>query len=93
MSSIEDILKKFQKTEFGNTHPINNIKDFLISILENIGFEHIEGAEIESEKFNFDMLNIKKSHPARQMHDTFYVENKKLCIKNTYISSSNSCHA
>ena len=49
MSSIEDILKKFQKDESANTHPINNIKDFLISILENIGFEHIEGPEIESE--------------------------------------------
>ena len=76
MSSIEDILDKFQKDETGSAHPINNIKDFLISILENIGFEHIEGTEIESEKFNFDMLNIKQSHPARQMHDTFYVENK-----------------
>ena len=76
MSSTEDILDKFLKNESANAHPINNIKDFLISILEKIGFEHIEGAEIESEKFNFDMLNIKKSHPARQMHDTFYVENK-----------------
>ena len=93
MSSIEDILNKFQKDESGNFHPINNIKDFLISILENIGFEHIEGAEIESERFNFDMLNIKKSHPARQMHDTFYVEKKELCIKNSYITSTNSCHA
>ena len=81
MSSIEDILEKFQKDESGNAHPINNIKDFLISILENIGFEHIEGAEIESEKFNFDMLNIKKSHPARQMHDTFYVENMSYVLR------------
>ena len=81
MSSIEDILEKFHKDELGNAHPINNIKDFLISILENIGFEHIEGAEIESEKFNFDMLNIKKSHPARQMHDTFYVENMSYVLR------------
>ena len=81
MSSIEDILEKFQKDESGNAHPINNIKDFLISILENIGFQHIEGAEIESEKFNFDMLNIKKSHPARQMHDTFYVENMSYVLR------------
>ena len=50
MSSIEDILDKFQSNESGNAHPINNIRDFLISILENIGFEHIEGPEIESEK-------------------------------------------
>ena len=35
-----------------------------------------DGREIETEEFNFDMLNIKKSHPARQMHDTFYIENK-----------------
>ena len=81
MSSIEDILDQFQKDESGNFHPINNIKDFLISILENIGFEHIEGDEIESEEYNFDMLNIKKSHPARQMHDTFYVENKNYVLR------------
>ena len=81
MSSIEDILSKFQRDESGAAHPINYIKDFLISILENIGFEHIEGAEIESEMFNFDMLNIKKSHPARQMHDTFYVEKKSYVLR------------
>ena len=81
MSSTEDILNKYKKDESGNAHPINNIKDFLISVLENIGFEHIEGAEIESEKFNFDMLNIKKSHPARQMHDTFYVENMSYVLR------------
>ena len=57
-----------------NAHPINQYKRFFIKILENIGFEHIEGPEIETEEFNFDMLNIKKSHPARQMHDTFYVK-------------------
>ena len=81
MSSTEDILVQFQRDESGTAHPINHIKDFLISILENIGFEHIEGAEIESEIFNFDMLNIKKSHPARQMHDTFYVENKSYVLR------------
>ena len=34
------------------------------------------GPEVETEEFNFDMLNIKESHPARQMHDTFYLEKK-----------------
>ena len=43
------------------------------------------GPEIESEEFNFDMLNIKKSHPARQMHDTFYVK-KKLNVLRTHTS-------
>ena len=63
--------------EYGNIHPVNNTKNFILKYLNSIGFEIIEGPEIESEKFNFDMLNIKKDHPARQMHDTFYVQNKK----------------
>ena len=41
----------------------------------------MHGPEIESEEFNFDMLNIKKSHPARQMHDTFYVQNKRKVLR------------
>ena len=81
MSSIEDILIKYQKEDLGNFHPVNKIKDFLIDILEDIGFQHIEGPEIESEDFNFDMLNIKKTHPARQMHDTFYIENKSNVLR------------
>ena len=81
MSSSEDILNKYLKDEIGNHHPINYIKDFLIHLLEEIGFEHIEGPEIESEEFNFDKLNIKKTHPARQMHDTFYVDGKSNVLR------------
>ena len=81
MSSPEDILNRYNKTAQGTTHPINKIKDFLVHVLEEIGFDHIEGPEIESEKFNFDMLNIKKNHPARQMHDTFYVNNKENVLR------------
>lgn len=62
--------------ESGAYHPINQTKNYLLNLLKGIGFEEISGPEIESEIFNFDMLNIKKSHPARQMHDTFYIENK-----------------
>ena len=52
-----------------------------MDLLGSIGFEVVDGPEVESEKFNFDMLNIKKSHPARQMHDTFYVNNKKHVLR------------
>ena len=65
----------------GSLHPINQTKDFLLKLLSDIGFTEIHGPEIESEEFNFDMLNIKKSHPARQMHDTFYIENKKKVLR------------
>tara|TARA_B100001175_G_C19487286_1_gene630534 strand:+ start:473 stop:1198 length:726 start_codon:yes stop_codon:yes gene_type:complete len=67
--------------EIGGYHPINQVKDSLINLLASYGFEIINGPEIETEEFNFDMLNIKKSHPARQMHDTFYVNNKSSVLR------------
>ena len=69
----------------GTYHPINKVKDFLLGLLLSYGFEAVEGPEIESEKFNFDMLNIKETHPARQMHDTFYL-NKQSNLLRTHTS-------
>ena len=78
MDNIEPpVIKKYT----GSLHPINQTKDFLLNILSEIGFKEVQGPEVESEEFNFDMLNIKKSHPARQMHDTFYVENKSKVLR------------
>ena len=57
------------------------MKDSLMNLLVSFGFEIVDGPEIETEEFNFDMLNIKKSHPARQMHDTFYVNNKSSVLR------------
>lgn len=65
----------------GALHPINYMKNSIMNFLSNLGFEIIVGPEIETERFNFDMLNIKKSHPARQMHDTFYVDNKNNLLR------------
>jgi len=81
MSKIDNIEPPLIKNEFGSLHPINQVKDFLLNMLADMGFQNIDGPEIESEEFNFDMLNIKKSHPARQMHDTFYVENKSNVLR------------
>ena len=67
--------------EIGSYHPINQTKDSIMNLLISFGFEIIDGPEIETEEFNFDMLNIKKSHPARQMHDTFYVNNKSSVLR------------
>ena len=69
------------------------MKDSIMNLLISFGFEIVNGPEIETEEFNFDMLNIKKSHPARQMHDTFYVEKKIKPFKDSYITSSNKRHA
>ena len=81
MSSSKDIHAPFVAKDFGANHPINHMKDSIMNLLISFGFEIIEGPEIETEKFNFDMLNIKKSHPARQMHDTFYVQKKENVLR------------
>jgi phenylalanyl-tRNA synthetase alpha chain len=85
MSTHKDIIPPVASKTKGSLHPINQIKSYIMDSLSNIGFEIIEGPEIETEEYNFDMLNIKKSHPARQMHDTFYV-NKKSNVLRTHTS-------
>ena len=81
MSSMDKIEPPKIKKYTGSLHPINQTKDFLLNLLSKKGFLEVHGPEIESEEFNFDMLNIKKSHPARQMHDTFYVQNKRKVLR------------
>ena len=76
MSSFNNIKPPKLNINLGAFHPINQVKEFLLNLLRDLGFNELDGPEIETEKFNFDMLNIKKSHPARQMHDTFYINNK-----------------
>ena len=81
MSNLDDIEPPLIKKSYGSIHPISQVKDYLLGMLSELGFQEVDGPEIESEKFNFDMLNIKKTHPARQMHDTFYVENKSSVLR------------
>ena len=81
MSDLDNINPPVISNDVGTLHPINQTKDYLLKLLSDIGFEEVHGPEIETEEFNFDMLNIKKSHPARQMHDTFYVEDKKNVLR------------
>ena len=82
MSSSKDIIKLPDAIyDFGSHHPINNMIFKIMDLLSSYGFEVAHGPEVESEKFNFDMLNIKKTHPARQMHDTFYVNNMSSVLR------------
>ena len=76
MSPKKNLFISKINNEIGSQHPIETMKERLISILESFGFDYEEGPEVETEENNFDLLNIKEDHPARQMHDTFYVENK-----------------
>jgi phenylalanyl-tRNA synthetase alpha chain len=81
MSDLDKINPPSIIEECGRLHPINQTKNFLLKLLADMGFEEVHGPEIETEEFNFDMLNIKKSHPARQMHDTFYAEGKRNVLR------------
>ncbi len=81
MSSNKDIIFPKVSIDKGSLHPINYMKDSIMDLLSSFGFEVIHGPELETEEFNFDMLNIKESHPARQMHDTFYVNNKSHVLR------------
>jgi len=58
----------------GSLHPMNIVLDDLLNIFVGMGFEAVEGPEIEYDHFNFELLNVPKNHPARDAQDTFYID-------------------
>lgn len=58
----------------GHLHPITQVIEEVSDIWAQMGFSVAEGPEIETDHYNFSALNIPENHPARQMHDTFYVK-------------------
>ena len=67
----------------GSRHPISITINTITKILNNYGFTSVSGPEIENEFYNFEALNIPASHPARDMHDTFYITDNKLLRTHT----------
>lgn len=61
----------------GRIHPVSQVVDEILSIFASLGFSLAEGPDIETDDHNFTALNIPPEHPARQMHDTFYLEPEK----------------
>lgn len=60
--------------ETGGLHPVTRTIERIAEFFEAIGFETVEGPEIEDDYHNFEALNIPAHHPARAMHDTFYID-------------------
>ncbi|MCI5049189.1 MAG: phenylalanine--tRNA ligase subunit alpha [Rickettsiales bacterium] len=60
----------------GSIHPITQVMEEMTTIFADLGFSVAEGPDIEDDFHNFTALNIPPSHPARQMHDTFYLQGK-----------------
>jgi phenylalanyl-tRNA synthetase alpha chain len=57
----------------GSIHPVAQVQDEITAIFADLGFAVAEGPDVEYDDYNFTRLNIPPDHPARQMHDTFYV--------------------
>jgi len=58
---------------WGALHPISRISDEICAIFSKMGFDIVEGPEVEKDYYNFEALNIPKNHPARDMQDTFFI--------------------
>lgn len=72
------------RTRFsGAIHPVQDVMRQIVRIFEKIGFEVEDGPEMEDDWYNFTALNIPPEHPARDMQDTFYLENGKLLRTHT----------
>ena len=68
-----DVTLPGRRPSYGSVHPITQITDQICDIFSGLGFDIVEGPEVESDYYNFEALNIPKNHPARDMQDTFYV--------------------
>jgi phenylalanyl-tRNA synthetase alpha chain len=72
-SERADVTLPGHKLPLGSMHPLTIVYHEIRDIFLRMGFDVYEGPEVESDKYNFEMLNIPKNHPARDMQDTFYI--------------------
>ena len=75
----------------GKVHPITSTTNEIVSSLQSLGFSVVpdtQSPEVETEYFNFDMLNVPKDHPARDVQDTFYTLNAKNVVLRSQTSGS-----
>ena len=72
-----------RQRRLGRLHPITQVMDEICSVFERMGFTVAQGPEVELDFYNFEALNIPADHPARDMHDTFYIDDKVLLRTHT----------
>ena len=69
-----DVTLPGRGTRMGGWHPVTRVRERVCELFAGIGFEVADGPEIETDFYNFTALNTPDDHPARSMHDTFYVQ-------------------
>ena len=84
---LEDFTKPGFPISSGSLHPITLIKNRIIDIFSKVGFELSEGPEIEDDWHNFTALNLPQHHPARDMQDTFFIQQNPDILLRTHTSS------
>jgi len=67
--------------KIGNFHPTSIVIAEMIEIFTQMGFSVTEGPEIESDKYNFELLNLPKDHPARSLQDVLYIEEPEILLR------------
>ena len=67
----------------GSLHPLSVVKNDLEELFMGMGYQVAEGPEVESDHFNFELMNLPKGHPARDMQDTFYIDENTLMRTHT----------
>lgn len=73
-----DITMPGKKPVPGGLHPLNIVLNDLINIFQSMGFDVVDGPEVETEHYCFEALNLPQDHPARDMQDTFYISDSIL---------------
>ena len=69
-----DVTEPRKHAPIGTIHPVSLVQDQLLKVFTGMGFDVVEGPEVELDLFNFELLNLPKNHPARDAQDTFYIE-------------------
>jgi len=82
-----DLTRPGEPLELGARHPISIVKNQIIDVFSRIGFNVSEGPEIEDDWHNFTALNLPEYHPARDMQDTFFIEQDPDILLRTHTSS------
>jgi phenylalanyl-tRNA synthetase alpha chain len=82
-----DLSRPGEPIEIGSRHPISIVKNQIIEIFSNIGFNVSEGPEMEDDWHNFTALNLPEYHPARDMQDTFFIQTDPDILLRTHTSS------
>ena len=73
-----DITLPSTKVHVGGTHPITKVIDEVEELFTSMGYDVVEGPEIEQDLYNFEKLNLPKGHPARDSQDSFYITDEML---------------